>query len=117
MIASRDDLDRRITFQTPTADTAPDSAGSEGWGDFATVWAQVQDVLPSRGGKQVEGGLSLTKRPARIRIRWRDDITSAMRVIFGSRTMQIIAGPAEIGGRRRWLEMMAEDFTSPGNPA
>jgi SPP1 family predicted phage head-tail adaptor len=112
-------LDRRITFQrqkvVAAEAEASDDAGSKTWEKVATVWAQVQDVLPSRGEK-VADGVTLTNRPARVRLWFRTDITGDMRILFGTRILQIIAGPVELG-RREGLELMAEETSSPGEPA
>lgn len=107
--------DRRIQIERPGADTSFDGAGSGSWAPVATVWAQVQDVLPSRGERLAEG-INVASRPARVRMRFRADITPSMRFIMGGRVMQIISGPAEIG-RREAIEFMVEDYTSPGNAA
>jgi head-tail adaptor len=111
------DLDRRITFQAKGAEVDPDSntAIAGGWDAIAvapTVWAQVQDVMPSRA--ESSGDVAESSRlPARIRCRWRGDIDSAMRIVVDDgRVMQIVAGPAEIFGRRTWMEFMAEEYSS-----
>lgn len=108
-------LDREITFQRKVPDDSFNGAGKESWAPVATVWAQVQDVLPSRAERIAEG-LSIANRPARIRMRYRDDITPDMRIIHGSRVMQIFAGPAELG-RQDGLELMAEDYSTAGDGA
>jgi SPP1 family predicted phage head-tail adaptor len=113
---SAGDLDRRITFQRRAAGAGDFmSAGKSAWETVATVWAQVADVLPSRGERAAEG-VTIANRPARIRMRFRPDITADMRIIYGNRTMQIVAGPAELG-RRVGLELMAEDYSTAGQPA
>lgn len=90
------------------------------WVAVTTVWAQVQDVLPSRGESQADG-VRLSQRPARVRIRWRADLarieTGAMRIVQTdreNRMLKIVAGPAEIG-RREALEFMAEEFSTSGD--
>jgi head-tail adaptor len=111
------ELDRQITFQARSGDVDPElNTPIEGdWapiGADATVWAQVQDAMPSRGESSGEG-IDTARRPARIRCRWRADITSAMRIVVDDgRVMQIVAGPAEIFGRRSWMEFMAEEYSS-----
>lgn len=113
MKLSAGDLDRRITFQARTETTDPVyGTKTYTWADVATVWAQVQDVLPSRA-ESVEDGVSLQRRPCRIRTRYRADIDGTMRVIHGTRTMRIISGPAELG-RRKGLELMCEDWSTEG---
>ena len=107
------DLDRRITFQRRTATTDPVyGTKTYTWPDVATVYAQVRDVLPSRA-ENVADGLSLQRRPCRIRVRYREDIDGTMRVKHGARTMRIVSGPVELG-RRFGLEMVCEDWSTEG---
>ena len=77
-------------------------------------WAEVQDALPSRS-ESVMQGLAVARNQTRIRIRWRSDIDSSMRItVHGDADVvyQIVGGPAEIRGRRRMLEMMCERYSS-----
>jgi head-tail adaptor len=80
-----------------------------------TVWASVKDALPSRAEKLADG-INMAARPARVRMRFRDDVTPDMRFVMGSRIMQIVSGPAELG-RREALEFMVEEYSPAGNPA
>lgn len=112
------DLDRRITI-LQRAEVVRDEDGSRqvAWLTLATVRAQVQDILPggvaAKGLETVEDGISMLQRPCRIRIRYRDDITSEMRVQFGARILRITSAPAEIG-RRVGLEFTAVELSSEG---
>lgn len=108
-------LDRRVRIERPVPDTALDGAGSGNWQLVAEAWANVQDMLPSRGERMAEG-VNVASRPARIRMRYREDITPAMRIVMGSRVMQIISLPAELG-RRDGIEFMVEDYSPAGNGA
>jgi len=108
-------LDRRIRIERPVSDESFDGAGSGSWEPVATVWANVQDALPSRAEKLGEG-INMAARPARVRMRYRDDVTPNMRFVMGARIMQIISGPAELG-RREALEFMVEEYRPAGNPA
>jgi len=107
-------LTKRIRIERPIADHALDGAGSGDWQLVATVRASVDDNLPSRG-ERLAGGINVAARPARVRMRYRSDVTAAMRFVMGNRVMQIVAGPAELG-RREGLEFMVENYTSAGNP-
>ncbi len=83
------------------------------WATFATVWAQVQDVLPSKAEAQ-GNGLRVANRPARIRTRYLAGVTTDMRVVQlhrGNRVLQIVSGPAELG-RKEGLEFMAEEYST-----
>lgn len=77
-------------------------------------WAEVVDVLPSREEGDVQG-LTLNRNQTRIRMRWRDDITSDMRILVHTdgtdRVYQIISGPADMDGRKSMIEMICERFT------
>lgn len=108
-------LDRRVRIERLVADESIDGAGSGTWEPVATVWAEVQDVRPSRTERMTEG-LNLSARPARVIMRWRGDVTGAMRIVHGDRIMQIVGGPAELG-RRDGLELLVEDYSTAGNPA
>lgn len=80
-------------------------------------WAEVQDALPSRS-ESVRNGLAVAKNQTRIRMRHRSDVDSTMRItVHGSADVifQIIGGPAEIGGRKAYLEMMCERYSTAGN--
>lgn len=109
-------LDRRINIERPVPGEGLNDAGSGTWAPVATkVWASVVDVPPSRGERLVEG-ITISARPARVRMRYRDGITTDMRFVMGARIMQIVSGPAELG-RREALEFMVEDYSPAGNPA
>lgn len=106
------ELDKRVTFERKHQTQASGSgAYSYAWTDFAEVWAKVtEETRPEKVGD----GVLLSARPANIFIRWREDITSDMRVRYGERTMKIVAGPAEVG-RREWLKLSAVDFSTQGD--
>ena len=108
-------MNRRVRIERPVADPSLDGPGSGTWVLVAEVAANVQDALPSRG-ERLADGINVASRPARVRLRYRNDVTSIMRFVMGARVMQIIAGPAEIG-RREAIEFMVEDYSSAGNAA
>ncbi|CDO35001.1 phage head closure protein [Novosphingobium sp. KN65.2] len=113
MRLSAGDLDRRITFQSRSeTQGGAHNRKTVNWVNFATMWAQVQDTLPSRA-ESIDDNMAIQRRPCRIRCRFREDITSDMRIIYGSRTLRIISGPVEIG-RREGLELMAEEYSTEG---
>ena len=115
MILQAGKLDRKIRIERPVTDSAFDGAGSGGWELVAEVWANIQDALPSRG-ERLTGGMNMAARPARVRMRYREDVTPDMRFALGDRIMQIVSGPAELG-RRNGLEFMVEEYHPAGNPA
>lgn len=112
MILPAGSLNRVLRIERRTEDSSFDGAGSEPWALVDEVRANVQDVLPSRGEQLNDGATTLTQR-ARVRMRYRTDITSDMRFVVEGRIMQIVAGPAVIGNRQG-LEFMAETYSPAG---
>lgn len=109
------DLDRKVTIlaEQETTDDIYGSTVTDGWEPVATVSAQVQDILPSRAGRMAEG-ININRRPARIRMRYRTDVSLANRIEFEGRQLRIIAGPAEIG-RREGIELICEEMSTEGD--
>lgn len=109
------EFDTLVRIERPVADAAFDGAGSGDWALVDEVWIGIRDMLPSRG-ERLADGINVTTRPARIRMRYRDDVSTEMRIVAGDRILQIVAGPAELG-RRQWMEFVAEEYRPAGNPA
>lgn len=107
-------LDRQIDIEYPaTGQDATYGTQTVTWTLLARVWAEVQDVLPSRA-EATERGLTAAKNPTRVRFRYRSDVTSAMRIVVrdgSDRVLQIVGGPAEIG-RREGTEVLCEAYSS-----
>lgn len=87
-------------------------AGSPAVGE--RFWAELQDEMPSRS-ESIRQGASVSRNAVRCRLRWRDDIDSSMRVtVYGdSNTVySIVGGPAEVGGRKQFIELLLERYSS-----
>lgn len=110
---------RRIQIERPVTKPGVLSAGSGAWEPVGKpIAASVVDVLPSRA-ERLADGINVATRPARVRMRFRTDITASMRFIMTEpfhRVLQIVAGPAEVGVRDE-VEFMVEDYSSAGNAA
>ena len=115
MIDAAGDLDRRIRIEQKSV-ARDASYGSEviTWATLATVWANVEDQLEvgQSGGETLSRDLRVRRTPTRLRIRYRGDISTAMRVVLidRSRTLQIVA-IAELGRRDR-TELMCEEYSA-----
>lgn len=112
-------LDRRITIQSqpmiddPVYGPQPASPDAEWTVVASRIPASRKDDLPSNT-ESVQNGLRLSNSPARVRIRYRNDIKSSMRVIMhdeNDRLYQISSTPAEIG-RREWTEFTISEYSS-----
>lgn len=80
------------------------------WALKAVVWAELQDVLPSRA-ENVTNNIDIALNRTRVRMRYRDDINSTMRFKARGYTYQFVAGPAMIG-RNEYMEFVAERYSS-----
>jgi head-tail adaptor len=121
--ATASERDHMVCVERPVADDGFDGAGSGSWAPVGLEWVGIVDALPSRSERLAEG-INVSARPARIRMRFRDGVTTAMRLVLmrwdgsqwipADRVMQIISGPAVLG-RREGLEFMAEDYSAGGD--
>ena len=107
-------LDQRVRIEKmQTTQDADYGTAIITWVPHATVWAQVQDVLPSKAEAQANG-MRLTTSPCRIRTRYLAGVTAAMRLVLltrSDRVLQIVTNPAELG-RKEGLEFMAEEYST-----
>lgn len=107
-------FDRRVTIEKRQTTKDPNYGTSVvSWVTHGKAWAQVRDVLPSKG-ESVDDNVNLRRRPARIRMRFREDITSDMRIVHRGRALEIVSGPVELG-RREAIELMVQEFSTSGD--
>lgn len=106
-------LNRRISIQANKSVEDPlYGVQPAQWVGVASVWAEIQDVLPSKSESIIEGAL-VSYRRTRIRIRYRAGIDSTMRIIETGglgRVWQIIGGPAVVGNRKG-IELLCEEYS------
>lgn len=75
------------------------------WVDIAGLWAEI---TPLTGGESVQ---AMRLRPVQnsvIRLRYRDDITPADRLLFGQRVLNI-RSVRNVNERSQWLECRCEE--------
>jgi head-tail adaptor len=85
------------------------------WTLVGVAWCGVQDMLPSKSDA-VANNMAISTGRTRVRMRYRSDITSEMRIVINRpepTIYQIVAGPAELGNKDG-IEMMVEKFTTAG---
>ena len=106
-------LDTRIRIERKVVARDPQYGTEEvTWAQFASVWAEVRDILPSKA-ERLADSIQIGRKPARIRIRYLAGLAADMRVIIDNRIHQIISGPATLG-RREAMEIMVEEHSSQG---
>lgn len=105
-------FNRKILIEQPVAGVDPVyGSPTITWTALATIWAEVQDALPSRAESVVQG-LTVAKNQVRVRFHFRLDVTSAMRITELEppyRVLQIVGGPATVGNREE-TEVMCEQI-------
>lgn len=115
------DLDRQITIEKKTVTRDPTyNTEVVGWAPLiaapnSRIWASVIDVPASRSEILVPGGVLVTKNQTKVTIRYRPDVNSAMRITVHGETndvYQIVSGPTEVYGRKQFLEMMCEAYST-----
>ena len=107
-------LNRRIAIEQKVV-TQDATYGTDvvTWALLAVVWANVEDVMPSRS-EAVKQGLALARNQVRIRYRYRSDVNPAMRIVLRGatdRVLQIVGGPAELGAHQ-YSEIVCEEYSS-----
>lgn len=91
-------LNRLVTIQAPAAGQDAIGQPLPTWAEHVKVWA---DIRHPAGLETIKAGAVVSVVQASIRIRYRTDITAAMRVLDGSTVYQITAVLPDSAGRRR----------------
>lgn len=105
------DFNRRITIQAR-------QVGADDLGQPQTSWVNLVDSVPanilaSTGKEYVSSNEEVSKAQVSMRIRWRTDITAAMRVLFDGGIFNIEAVLPDYAGRR-YVDLACSIGTSNG---
>lgn len=95
----------RVSIQSETRTSDGRGGYTKTWTTLATVWAQIS---PLRAAEQVEAGALQGVTVFRATIRYRDDVTTPMRVLWGSRVFNI-RGITNTDERKRFTELLCEE--------
>lgn len=95
MAIAAGELRHRVTLQGWTETRDEYGASIRTWHDVATVWAKVTPVFARERNAAPQ---VMPVRQFTILIRWRDDVTSDMRLVYRGEQLQIV-GIAEVGFR------------------
>ncbi len=98
-------LRHRVTLQQPLK--SQDATGAEvlSWSTVTTVWAEVLEL---RGREYLAEREVHSDVTAKIRIRYRADVTVEWHVLFGTHTYDVTHA-VDLMGRRRELELMCSE--------
>lgn len=100
------DLKQRVTVQESAL--TPDGSGgfTESWQAVAADPEIYAEIIPLSGGEQLRFHQLEITATHRITIRYRGDVTPAMRMVK-SATVYDIASVTDRGGRGVWLDILA----------
>lgn len=96
-------LRERLTFEKPSSATDPTWGKSLGWVTGAEAWASV---TPIGAGERNEGNGVLSNAAYEVRVRYMPDVTSAWRVVWRGRVLDMVS-VVDVGARRRELLIRA----------
>lgn len=95
-------LEQRVTLQQRVAGVNALGQASTSWANMVEVWAAVE---PLRGREFFAAGQTQSEVTTRITIRYRQGVTSAMRVVWRGQPYDI-REVIEPNGQRQTLELM-----------
>lgn len=104
-------LDQRVVLQSKTTSRASNGEEVVTWGPHAVVWAKVQQL---RGKEYFAGGQMQDVVDVKVLIRYRDDVTRDMRVMWKGQPLDIVSVIA-VEGRQGGLELMCLSGARNGN--
>lgn len=78
-------MKRRVIFQKSESHRSPSGQVIFEWSDLATVWAEIKGIS---GRERMASGAIFSEATVRIWTRYRDDITTANRVIYSLPNIQ-----------------------------
>ena len=100
-------LDRRVTLQQPVITRDADfGAEIKTWANVAIVWACISEDTASEA---VQADERVLTRLISVRVRYRADISTTWRLVYGTRTFRI-DGSLEVG-RRRFLDLACVEYS------
>jgi SPP1 family predicted phage head-tail adaptor len=99
-------FDQRVQLQVQTVGQCADGTRTEPWADWGGLrWAQV---LPTTGRDLIAAGTQQHEATVKVRIRWVDGVTGAMRLLWRGRVHQLVGDPIDITGGRHTLELLCK---------
>lgn len=102
---SRGALRHSIVIQSTTQTRGSDGSVVDAWGTYATAWAEI---VPLQGSEDyIAQGLNASV-VHRVAMRYISGIVPKMRVLWGTRTLEIVT-VRNLDERGKWLVMNCEE--------
>lgn len=99
-------LRHRVTIEKNTPTTTGRGERRPAWSTLADVWA---DIRPLRGREYYQAQQTNAELTTEIEIRYRDDVTSKMRVVWGDRVFDVVAPPVNVDMLNRALILLCAE--------
>ncbi len=98
-------LRHRVTIERPQRNSEVGGSATIEWITIGNVFARIDAV----SGREIElaGGL-VGRATHKVLMRFRDDILPEMRIVVGSRRLDI-RSVLDLDGRRTWLQCLCEE--------
>ena len=90
-------LNRRCTLQSPSQSVDAIGQPTPGWTDVATVWANIK---VEKGMEHIRANADTAVNKVSIRVRYRTDLTAAMRIVHGATVYAVNAVMPDEAGRQ-----------------
>lgn len=89
-------IDKRIIIQSNTVTTGADGSQSDAWTDDATVWCQFSKATSREflAAQQVNSDVTHV-----LKLRYRSGVTASHRLKLGTRILNILGPPINVGER------------------
>lgn len=97
-------LDQRLTLQSRAAGADVLGQPSGAWQTVATVWGKAR---PLRSRELFAAGQVQNVSDVEFTIRYREDVTATMRVLWRDTPHDITGTPIDVDGQRQWLQLLA----------
>lgn len=98
-------LRHRVAIERPQRSSADGGGATIEWIAVADVFVRIDAI----SGREIEVADGLAARAThKILMRYRDDVLPEMRIVVGSRRLDIRA-VLDLDGRRRWLQCLCEE--------
>ncbi len=97
-------LDQLVTLQARSSGADERGQERDTWVDVATnVWARV---APRRGRDYFAAAQEQATFDCTVLLRYRTDITPAMRVLWNGQPLELVGEPVNVGGAGVYLELL-----------
>lgn len=105
-------LQWRVVLQNRAPTTDTEGSPGDDWVTVATIWADVQPLTANELLQAAQAEAQVTHQ---VNIRYRRDIGHNSRLLFdagdgfGSRVLDIIAAPIDVGMNHRELQLLCQE--------